>query len=897
MIQLDVAGSRTTLDSRDVLALPTANSLGSVIAASPGVGETSVRGGNADETQLMINGVVATDMRLATYRVYTVPLTSVQEVQVLMSGFSPEYGDVRSGVINVVTRDDPRNYWLNSDITFAPAQKKHFAGDTYADAYGDNTLEWNVFGTTAAMTTPYSTENVVTGNVEQVFDGWLAEAGNNQALADSMQTLWRHYHRLTADDYANSPDYSVDVSVGGPVPGIGGSSFTFSHRNTQVLYGTAVARDAYTSFTEQLMLTFRIADEMKLSLLGTYTSESGVGYINEGNFAGGVGQGIYRGGFPLTANQKYATHLLPRADNTYITGGLTFTHMVSERTQYEIGVGVQSNDYNISPWDMRYTTTGVVNSVWNDDRLGGSWANLSPSDPAAVAPAGYYPIQMNDLTAFPFAYELGSSPRNVDSSSYSDYNLQASITSQVNAANQIKAGFVVRLSQIHEYRGRGFPDDNEARWLKYDKDPLRVAAYVQDKIEHEGMIMTAGARFDYFDARANVYEWDEPFTNLWFKGKWINEVDRDLYQWLEANKDYGGQTDSISIQAADPQWALAPRLAISHPLDAQSKVYFNYGHFYTYPQTQFTYGFQQGSVGDLWTEPNPNLEFPRTIMYELAIEREFSNSLYAGWLGHEVQPTFLVKIAGYYKDVSRIVRDIRYAEGTVTHARPVNKGYQEIRGFEITLSKRAGRFLTGQLQGELSLTDQGNIGNVTEYLDPRIDPDPESPYEAKSVAEPSWAAQINLHTPPGFSAFGLPAMATEQWLLSMRVSYAKGTRATYNPNNETPAPAENVRNRDSWGSTLRLSKGLTLGRARAAVYLDISNLFGYKTIWSGSMTGTEWNAYLKSLHFPIDDPNIEDTPGEDRIGDFPSYAKLPAHDEWAHFLNPRTYTLGLRLSF
>jgi hypothetical protein len=96
---------------------------------------------------------------------------------------------------------------------------------------------------------------------------------------------------------------------------------------------------------------------------------------------------------------------------------------------------------------------------------------------------------------------------------------------------------------------------------------------------------------------------------------------------------------------------------------------------------------------------------------------------------------------------------------------------------------------------------------------------------------------------------------------------------------------------------MRIAKGVSFGNAVGEIFLDVSNLLGYKSFWSGSLNGTEWGQYLNSLHFPIKDNTIESDYGNDRIGDTPSYAVIADHDSWAHFLSPRTYSVGINLSF
>jgi hypothetical protein len=287
----------------------------------------------------------------------------------------------------------------------------------------------------------------------------------------------------------------------------------------------------------------------------------------------------------------------------------------------------------------------------------------------------------------------------------------------------------------------------------------------------------------------------------------------------------------------------------------------------------------------------------RTIMYELAFEREFTNAWYCWLFGLRPEPQYLFRVAGYYKDV---IKEVSTAEYFLTFTdrglQYRNNRYAQIRGFEFRASKRVGNFFTGWIQGQLSLRDGGAVGLL--WDDPQNNQDlPQQAYQVTSTAEPSWSTFVDLHTPRRFSAFGMPPALTELWSLSFVLSYQKGSQGTYNPQNLVPAPAPNVRYKDSYGSSMRVAKGVSFGRATGEVYLDVSNLLGYKSLWSGSMSGVEWGQYLASLHFPIKDTAIESDYGNDRIGDTPPYAIIADHDSWAHYLGPRSYSLGINLSF
>jgi hypothetical protein len=97
-------------------------------------------------------------------------------------------------------------------------------------------------------------------------------------------------------------------------------------------------------------------------------------------------------------------------------------------------------------------------------------------------------------------------------------------------------------------------------------------------------------------------------------------------------------------------------------------------------------------------------------------------------------------------------------------------------------------------------------------------------------------------------------------------------------------------------SDMRITKNLSVANTDVAIYLDVLNVLDRK-VWNGSMRADDMKEYLRSLHFDIDDPLVEETKGSDKIGDTPDYAKLPDRDQWALYKYPRTIALGLRVNF
>lgn len=107
IVKQDVSSSVINLNIKEIENLPVA-SVSSVIGLQAGVQGLTIRGGASDQTAFVVNGITLRDARDNTP--YTgISLTSVGDLQIQTGGFNAEYGDIRSGLINVVTKEGKRD--------------------------------------------------------------------------------------------------------------------------------------------------------------------------------------------------------------------------------------------------------------------------------------------------------------------------------------------------------------------------------------------------------------------------------------------------------------------------------------------------------------------------------------------------------------------------------------------------------------------------------------------------------------------------------------------------------------------------------------------------------------------------------------------------------------------
>jgi len=160
------------------------------------------------------------------------------------------------------------------------------------------------------------------------------------------------------------------------------------------------------------------------------------------------------------------------------------------------------------------------------------------------------------------------------------------------------------------------------------------AAYVQDRWEHEGMVLNLGMRYDVFSVGDQVP---------------LSEV-------------------------ADPvKQQLSPRVGIGYPISDRDLFSFYYARLYQIPNRQYI--FDNRDVYD-GVRGNPNLTNETTIQYQAAIQHLFSELLVG-------------QFSIYYKDIYGLISaqqvDDWSSTGTITTY--VNRDYASAKGFEVSLSR------------------------------------------------------------------------------------------------------------------------------------------------------------------------------------------------------------------
>jgi len=879
VVEKDVSSSKITTAAAEVTQqTPAIRSLEDYVGTLAGVEGFSVRGGDVSQTKFMVNGLTSVDNRTNT-PLQMVNLSAIKELSVVKGGFSAEYGNLRSGLINVVTKSgSPDKYDATVEFRYTPPHLKHGGisvfdpNNFYLRPYLDPQV--------AMKGTDQWPEEV--RNQYRSFEGWEEYAKHNDKLTP--QQALEHFKwimRVEGSDslapagyggpprsgsYGDKPDWLFDGSLGGPVPllgkHLGNMTFFLSHRSNWEMFAMPELRQYYKDRNTDLKLSSRITPSLRLRIEGMfgvinsispytgYSAAHGISYYTNGSANLGDVGGAYNP-FSRVPIDIYRNLI-----------GVNLKHVLSDATFYDFSVS-QTNITNrggmFEPWHWRDTTT----------------VRKFGQVPVDEIPYGF------DWTAGRVRAVNGMGYNSVvsgwDSSAVSTFNAKFDLTSQVTKTHQLKTGFEFNYDDMSTY-GRGIVWDlqKSSTKIKWHHYPWRIGAYLQDKIEFQGLIANVGVRMDYFNP-----------NTVWYN---TNRYSKYFTPTLEDQL-----TSKAENSQAQSHMKISPRLGISHPITENAKLFFNYGHFYSLLPSadlfEINYSNEYRGISFIG---NPSADMPRTVAYELGADFGLADM-------------FMLRIAGYYKDITDQAANVGYVgyDRLVNYSTVKNTNYQDIKGFELRLEKRFGSWLTGWVNYDYRVTTSGYIGRRYYYENPMEQRlyGLQNPYQERPLPQPVARANIQLHSPRNFGPRIAGVRPLGGLLLSGLFTYRAGGYFTWDP-----LSTYELTNNQQWKATkyldMRIAKSVDLGGPVVDLFLDIDNPFHLKNLNQlGFYNGTDREDYLKSLHLPQyqgEEYQAQGlTPGHDQPGDIKSkdkpYIDMP-NRKFLTFTNPTVWTLGIRVN-
>lgn len=862
----------------------------------------SIRGGAIRETDVRIDGISVQDARTENSYL-SLNSTAIQEIQVLTGGFEAKYGNIRSGLLNAVSREGVRDrYTFTLKADYAPEGQKRFFGESPWD---NSSWIYRVFAGEYAMRGVPAGDTTVPYEFRS-FTGW-SYRNTAPAILDSNQklSLWNLQHPRYG--VARRPDIFLEGSITGPFPGSFIPLFgDFAERTTFLLgfryEDTQLAfpigpRDNYVDWNGQLRLSTTLSRTMRLSVTGMLanvkTVSSGlissyggalIGQSSSFGFLNNTESSVYSQARLLGGDGYKALYNKSRLqffDQRYIVGGAKFTHTLSDRVFYTVDLQLGYTDQELQPFAMD-TSRADQWAYFTSARTNLTYRYNLPQYGSPNASTNYGFDPGNWFTMY-------GGPQRVDSSYSWVYQLKGDVTAQMGRHHQVEGGFSARLHKLFVYTGTWFQSQlsyTPDTWQYYKVTPLDLGFYLQDKLEFEGMILNAGLRLDYFNPMKEGFSADFPLSEEYAK------LYADIYPTLPGDPSSYEHWEAFRALLEDPpgwprsenrvQTYLSPRLGVSFPISTSSKMYFNYGHFYQRPAISFLYntGLSLASVA----VPTPDLDMARTVSYEFGYEQTFLDD-------------FLINLTAYYKDVrgEPLSRSyIGYDDFSVT--RYFADAYSDTRGVEFRLERPVGRFVTFAAMYDYMLKSTGQSGLYRVYEDRLKARNGELRSANVTVTEPlpRANANLNLHTPVDFGPEFLGIRWFGNIFANFLFEWRDGGRILMNPGEPDIKQWIYADVVNWWNIDFRGSKTFDTPYGSLEFVVTIKNLTDNKFLTPGNMTQSQYSDYKASLKTP-------DKGGTDSWGEYStdSNGKDYIKVGWWQapiFLNPRRIILGLRLN-
>lgn len=474
-------------------------------------------------------------------------------------------------------------------------------------------------------------------------EGGTKHTGSIRYLTDEMFSNW---------DGVNFGYNQYDLSVGGPLP--------VSDRLRYFVSGELMMTDAFEQALYKIdspRMDYRAQARLSYLLPNAKGKLTFTGFNSREQFV------VWRG-----QNLKYFDQIWMRRIKNWIASA-TFNYMLTEKTLASMKVG--ATHYDQTQGNRDYTWEEDNERQWYEDyrfkaehllplMLDTDWQqdnNIAIRDLLIDSLMEYHEEYTNRdsdaLRGSKYASE-GLFYTYGDHRTWrywhnNDYQGRFDLTHSLGKVHEFKTGVDFTQYQM-VFLDNNLPWVSNPFWDYYDKTPYKLAVYVQDKMDFEGLIARLGMRFDYFDPKAFTYT--NPNDNR----------------------------DSL-ISEAGASYKISPRLGFSLPVTDRMKLRFNYGHYFQLPALNDMYtntdtavvrlALSRGNaiVGNIFINPQ------KTVMYELGIENQLSENIVLGF-------------TAYFKDIYDLSQIREVPALPIPYFQYFNVDYGNVKGFEVNVNKR-----------------------------------------------------------------------------------------------------------------------------------------------------------------------------------------------------------------
>ncbi|HOP31953.1 MAG TPA: TonB-dependent receptor [Candidatus Hydrothermia bacterium] len=651
LVERTATETRRVVSQENISQLPYTNFQSAIQMQAGVTGVNVIRGGRDDEVAYYVDGMLINSPVYGTFYGY-INTSAIQEMSLITGGFNAEYGQALSGVINVVTREGGTK--TSGDFTIR------------SDGILPEKLDYGSTRTTVTLggPVPFTNKKVryfVSGetfwrdgapsyNYIPEDDEWYPilnayENGTDafRAFVDTAKVWWYDPTQASDPNYAVKPYWKDYYNMA--------KEWKEYFTDRPYLLPHSAAQNYYL----QGKLSFLPLENLKIMLAGNLAKEQ-----NQTYHYGTYQWYKYRG-------ERNRVNLTRRYQTT-----LTINHILRNNLFYTLNLGyfysrtrVGILDPNYQPyWFDKYLPSirdylysRRIDELFSDYRFVGYVPD--PPTEKVIIP-GYYmynfgpgnPWGVGDQSHVNFAST--GDYRVINRRIEQTYSGKWDLTWQANKYHELKAGLEFRYHDINYYHN-SLPWDQNPFLDIYDTNPYQASAYVQDKMEFEGLVVNAGLRFDYMDPKQTYY--------ISIAGLGPNDV-------------YTITPEDTMAKDVKPKYQLSPRLGISHPVTERQVLHFAYGYFFQTPPLEYFYTSTHMNIDEIMSRGNqlvgnPDLNAEKQIAFEVG-------------LANQLNDFSAIDVTAFYKDVYQWVGSRKVKAIPMSFYIYTNAAYGNSKGVEVT---------------------------------------------------------------------------------------------------------------------------------------------------------------------------------------------------------------------
>jgi outer membrane receptor protein involved in Fe transport len=635
----------------------------------------NIRGGRTGETQIIVDGVVTNNPLDRTSSV-SVSNNALEELAVLTGGFSAEYGNVLSGVINVTTKSAQETYSgafeMVSDVIAGDYISTKSQGyNIYSASLGGPVIPtkklakyWSLFGSYERLFNLVD-QPIPTDIAEMWFDdgilknftreghSWTAKTN----VSISEMTKGKTNINLTAGYLGNIENWRQWVGSFGMFNSFHNPRVRDENHQGYVkinqLFGSKTFYDLQGSYLNSYSkggdgVWFIDEDVKGIDGQWTYPWYMAVGDTNvvsglpsNGNSLPNTpNYGVFRGPGDLAGITVFNNGLFGKKKTEQYAANLNFTHQLLTKKygNHELKIGGEYKQYKVRMYDLNPLNYSLID-------FPGKYADSSGFR------VGTPTINENDANSV-FLNAFGYDP----------------------FGNEMEDDY---------YDAQGL------NIAEAPRKPRVGAFYFLDKMEFSYFNTNVGVRVDYLDPNTLV---PTDYRNLKGADGIFNE------------QDYSSVEKTVIV---------SPRLGFSFPVTDKTVFHAQYGKFVQLPALENLYTNQRvlrdladGGVGYFTVFNNPLLKPEKTTAYELGVRHTAGDYVTLG-------------LTAYYKETSDLIqaKNIKAYDLSYSFAIYDNGDFGVIRGLDFSLDMRRFNRLRASVNYSLSYatgtgSDLNTLNNV-----------------------------------------------------------------------------------------------------------------------------------------------------------------------------------------